>query len=263
MTYQTFAMGGLTLQQILVAFLAIVMRLSGLMLFAPFYGSAAIPARVKAGFVLAASILFFPTLAPSLVHLDVASWPGLVLGEVVIGAGMGIATNLVFDGVHMAGQILSTQMGYSLINLLDPQTQVESTVIAVFHQTIAMLIFLRLDVHLWLLRAVGRSFTLVPPGSAHLTGMFTMTAVRAGGEVFTLGVQMAAPVLSATFLADIVLGLLGKASPQAPLMMLGPPIKTLLGLAILFVALKFWPPMLDRFFLHSLELSNRLLTQAR
>ena len=263
MSSATFQLGGLTLQQVLVAFLAIIMRLSGLMLFAPFYGSASIPARVKAGFVIAASILFFPSLAPSLAHLDVPSWPGLVIGEVVVGAGMGIATNLVFDAVQMAGQVLSTQMGFSLINLLDPQTQVESTVMAMFHQTIAMLIFLRLDVHLWLLRAVGRSFTLVPPGSAHLTGMFTMTAVRAGGEVFTLGVQMAAPVLSATFLADIVLGLLGKASPQAPLMMLGPPIKTMLGIAILLVALKFWPPMLDRFFLHSMDLSNRLLMEAR
>ena len=126
-----------------------------------------------------------------------------------------------------------------------------------------MLIFLRLDVHLWLLRAVGRSFVTVPPGTAHLTGIFTMTALRAGGSVFTLGVQIAAPVLSATFLTDIVLGLLGKASPQAPLMMLGPPIKTLLGLSILFVALKYWPAMLDRFFLSSMELSNRLLEHAR
>ncbi len=253
----------LTLQQMIVAFLAIAMRLSGLMLFAPFFSSAAMPARVKAGFVVAATFLFFPSLSPGLAHLDVSAWPGLVLGEVIVGAGMGIATNLVFDAVQMAGQVLSTQMGFSLINLLDPQTQVESTVIALFHQTLAMLIFLRLDVHLWLLRAVGRSFLLVPPGSAHLSGMFTMTAVRAGGEVFTLGLQMAAPVLSATFLTDIVLGLLGKASPQAPLMMLGPPVKTLLGFAILFVALKYWPAMLDRFFLHSLELSNRLLLEAR
>ena len=213
--------------------------------------------------MIAASILFFPTVSPALTRLDVGAWPELVLSEAVVGAGMGIATNLVFDAVQMAGQVLSTQMGFSLINLLDPQTQVESTVVALFHQTIAMLIFLRLDVHLWLLRALGRSFLLVPPGSAHLSGAFTMTALHAGGAVFTLGIEMAAPVLSATFLSDIVLGLLGKASPQAPLMMIGPPIKTLLGLAILFMALKYWPPMLDRFFLSSMELSTRLLEQAR
>ena len=256
-------MSELTLQQVIIAFLAITVRLSGMMLFAPFFGSQVIPPRVKVGLVVAATVLFYPALSPALVHIDLRSWPSLVFGELLIGAAVGIATNLVFDAVQMAGQVLSTQMGYSLINILDPQTQVESTVMALFHQTIAMLIFLRLDVHLWLLRAVGRSFLILPPGSAHISAAFTMTAVRAAGEVFTLGVQIAAPVLSATFLTDVVLGLLGKASPQAPLMMLGPPIKTLLGLSILFVALKYWPAMLDRFFLNSMELSNHLLEQAR
>lgn len=256
-------MTGLTLPQIILAFLTITVRLSGLMLFAPFFGSQSVPPRVKAGLVIAVSFLFFPAILPTLTHIDMSSWPALVFSELLVGAALGIATNLVFDAVQMAGQVLSTQMGLSLINILDPQTQVESTVVAMFHQTIAMLIFLRLDVHLWLLRALGRSFTALPPGSAHLSGLFTMTAVRAGGMVFTLGVQIAAPVLSATFLTDIVLGLLGKASPSAPLMMLGPPIKTLLGLAILFVALKYWPGMLDRFFQSSMELSNRLLQQAR
>lgn len=256
-------MSGLTLQQMVTAFLVIAVRFSGLMLFAPFFGSMAIPPRVKAGLVIAITALFFPTLSPALSHLDLSAWPGLVFTELLIGAAIGIVTNLVFDAVQMAGQVLSTQMGFSLINILDPQTQVDSTVVALFHQTIAMLIFLRLDVHLWLLRALGRSFTLLPPGTAHLSGAFTMTAVRAAGEVFTLGIQLAAPVLSATLLTDIVLGLLGKASPQMPLMLLGPPIKTLLGLSILFVALKYWPAMLDRFFLNSLELSNRLLEQAR
>lgn len=256
-------MSGYTLGQLIATFLTISVRLSGLFLFAPFFGSEAIPPRVKAGLVLAVSLLFFPVLAPSLAHHDVGTWPGFVLTEFVIGMGLGIATRLVFDAMQMAGQILSTQMGFSLINILDPQTQVDSTVVALFHQTITMLIFLRMDVHLWLLRALGRSYLALPPGSAHLSRVFTMTAVHACGEVFTLGVQIAAPVLSATFLADIVLGLLGKASPQMPLMLLGTPLKTLLGLGLLFFALKYWPGMLERLFLHSMSLSDRLLLEAR
>jgi flagellar biosynthesis protein FliR len=253
----------LTVQQIITAFLAIGVRLSGLMLFAPFFGSQSIPPRIKAGLVIGVSALFFPLLYPMLIHMDLSSWPAFVFGELLVGAALGIATNLVFDAVQMAGQVVSTQMGFSLINILDPQTQVDSTVMSVFYQTIAMLIFLRLDVHMWLLRAVGRSFALLPPGSIHLSGAFALTAVRAGGVVFALGVQMAAPVLSATFLMDIVLGLLGKASPQAPLMLLGTPLKTLLALSILFLALKYWPAMLSRFFQSSMELSDRLLVLAR
>ena len=76
------------------------------------------------------------------------------------GQAIGIATSLVFDAVQMAGQILSVQMGYSLVTIIDPNTKADSTVVATFHQSIAMLIFLRLDVHLWILHAIGDSFGL-------------------------------------------------------------------------------------------------------
>jgi flagellar biosynthetic protein FliR len=201
----------LPLMKIIVAFLAISVRLTGLMLFAPFFGSASVGPQIKAALVVALSILLYPVLSAGLMGLDVSHWPAIVLGELLIGSAMGIATNLVFDAVQMAGQVLSVQMGFSLVSILDPQTQADSTVVAMFHQTIAILIFLRLEVHLWLLEAIGHSFLLVPPGTVHLSSAFTMTVVRAGGAVFALGLQMAAPVFSATLLMDIVLGLLGKA----------------------------------------------------
>lgn len=244
---------------LITGFLTITVRLSGLMLFAPFFGSVSVPPRVKAALVLALSALLYPMLSPALAHRDLSDWPMLVLGELLIGAALGIATNLVFDAVQMAGQVLSVQMGYSLVNILDPQTQVDSTVMSLFHQTIALLIFLRLDVHLWLLKAITRSFTVLPPGHMHLSAAFTTTLLRGAGSVFALGVHMAAPVLSATFLTDVILGLLGRASPQAPLMLLGPAVKSVLGLALLFATLRYWPTMLERFFASSMELSDHLL----
>jgi flagellar biosynthesis protein FliR len=253
----------LPLQKIILAFLAISVRVSGLVLFAPFFGSISVPPQVKAALVVAISIVLYPVLSPRILGLDLSHWPVFVIWELLIGATIGIATNLIFDAVQMAGQVLSVQMGFSLVTLIDPQTQADSTVVAMFHQTIAMLIFLRLDVHLWLLSAIGRSFQILPLGAGHLTSAFTMGAVRAGGAVFVIGLQIAAPVFSATLLGDIALGLLGRASPNMPLMLLGPPLKTLLGLAILFAALKYWPMLMQRWFESALELSDHLLLSAR
>jgi flagellar biosynthetic protein FliR len=87
--------------------------------------------------------------------------------------------------------------------------------------------------------------------------------LQAGAAVFATGIQIAAPVLSATLLADIALGLLGKASPQLPLMMLGPAVKSILGLLLLSAALKYWPAMFERLFLQSLTVSDHLLHLAR
>ncbi len=248
---------------IISGFLFIGVRLSGLMLFAPFFSSDALPARVKAGLVLALSFVLYPMVAPHFPPTPLAHWPLLVFGELLVGAATGIATQLVFDAVQMAGQILSVQMGYSLISILDPQTQAESTVMASFHQALAMLIFLRLDVHLWLIRGLSDSFTYLPPGSAHLSPAFVRVVFAAGASVFAVGLQLAAPVLSATFFADLVLGLLGKASPQLPVMLLGPAIKSLLGLLVLIATLKYWPEIFRGLFLHAVELSERLLHLAR
>jgi flagellar biosynthetic protein FliR len=251
------------LLQVMLAFLSIGVRVSGLMLFAPFFGSTVIPGRIKAVLTLALTFLLYPMVEHSIPRLSLGEWPMLVFSELLVGLALGIVTSLVFDAVQLAGQILSIQMGYSLINILDPNTMVESTVVATFHQLLAMLIFLRLDVHLWLLRALGNSFAYLPPGSAHLSAAFVVNALEAGSRVIDVGVQIAAPVLSATLLIDIVLGLLGKASQQLPLMLLGPAIKSLTAMVILIATLKYWPDIFRSLFLRSIEATDQLLHLAR
>jgi flagellar biosynthetic protein FliR len=253
----------ISLIQVFGALLTIGVRLTGLMLFAPFFGSLTIPVRVKAMLVLALTALVYPMTASKIPQMNISQWPMMVFSELIIGVTLGVATNIVFDGVQMAGQVLSVQMGYSLVNIMDPNTQVESTVVATFHQTIALLIFLRLNVHFWILRAVAHSFDYLPPASGHFGGIFTSAVVRSGADVFSIGIQIAAPVLSATLLADIALGLLGKASPQLPLMLLGPAVKSVLGLLILISALKYWPNLFENLFIRSMEQADQLLHLAQ
>jgi flagellar biosynthetic protein FliR len=233
------------------------------MLFAPFFGSTVIPPRVKAGLVMALTLLLFPAVGQNIGTYALIEWPLLVFREFLIGAGMGIATNIAFEAAQLAGQIVGMQMGYSLVNLLDPQTQVDTTVVAVFYQSIVMLIFLRMDVHYWLLRAIGDSFLYLPPTVGHLSGLFTLGVLNTVGRVFGLGVQIAAPVLAATLVTDILLGLLGKASAQLPLMLMGPAVKTLLGILILMATLKYWPDLFHKLFENTLENGIHILHLAQ
>jgi flagellar biosynthesis protein FliR len=243
---------------IITCLLTIGVRLSGLMLFAPFFGSVVIPIRIKAIFVFAMTLLLYPTVGQNINPRMVTSWPSLILSEFLVGIGMGIATNVVFEAIQLAGQVLGIQMGYSLINILDPLSQVDTTVVATFYQSIVMLLFLQMDVQLWLLRAVAKSYQYVPPGTAHLSGLFTLAILKSVGEVFGLGVQIAAPVLAATLAADIVLALLGKSSPQMPLMLLGPAVKSLLGFTVLIATLKYWPDLFRRLFTDAVANGERI-----
>jgi flagellar biosynthetic protein FliR len=165
----------------------------------------------------------------------------------------------VFEAAMFAGQILSVQMGYSLVNIIDPTSQIESTVMSVFHQTIAMMIFLRFDVHHWILRAVVHSFDYLPPGGLTSTGPVAIAVLQIFASVMHLGLQIAAPVLAATMATDFTLGMLSKASPQLPLMMLGPSLKSLLGLIVLSAAICYWPALFERFFSDSIAFTDRVL----
>ena len=247
---------------IITAFLTISVRLSGLMLFAPFFGSVVIPVRLKAAFVIAMSLLLFPALSQHIEFQPLSAWPKLIVVEFLVGAGMGIAANLVFQAVQFAGELLGIQMGYSLVTILDPQTQANSSVVQVFYQCIAMLLFLRMDVHYWLLRALGDSFLDLPVGSAHVGGSFAAGAAWTVGAIFTLGIQIAAPVLAATMVTDVVLGLLGRASPQMPVMLLGPAVKSLLGVVVLSATLMYSPDLFRRLFMVSISRVNYLFQVA-
>jgi len=244
---------------ILGAAFTIAVRLTGLMLFAPLFGSMSIPVRVKALLVLALTVLMLPAVGHQAIPQSLVGWPMLVITEFTIGVAMGLATNLVFEAAQLAGSILGVQMGYSLVNILDPQSQVETTVVATLYQSIVLLLFLRMNVHLWLLRAIGKSFEYLPPGSAHLNDAFTAAVLKGASEIFSVGIQIAAPVLATTLAADIVLGLLGKASPQMPLMQLGPALKSLMGLGILAATLKYWPDLFERLFTISMTKGEGLL----
>jgi len=150
-------------------------------------------------------------------------------------------------------------MGYSLVNIIDPTSQIESTVMSVFDQTIVFLIFIQLDVHHWILRAVVHSFDYLPAGGLTQSGPLVFAVLHVFSSVIQLGLQIAAPVLAATLAADMALGMLSKASPQLPLMLLGPSLKSLLGLVVLSASLCYWPSLFEKLFSDSISFTDRVL----
>jgi len=249
----------LSLAELLTGPLVVGVRITGLVLFAPFFGNSGIPPRVKAVLVIAITAVLYPAYKAQVGVVTLMQWPGVVARELVLGIAIGVAANFVFEAAQMAGQILGVQMGYSLINILDPQTQVDTTVVALFHQLVAFLLFLQLDVHHWILRGIARSFEYLAPGAVNLNQGFTTELLHGLSGVLVTGLQIAAPVLAATLVADLVLGFLGKSSPQMPLMLLGPALKSMLGVGLLMTAIHYWPALFERYFTGSMAYTERLL----
>ena len=81
----------------------------------------------------------------------------------------------------------------------------------------------------------------------------------AAGGIFLAGVELAAPVLAATMLVEIAVALLGRLSPQLPVMSLTVPLKTLTGFAILAGSLALWPRFIEARFSGLLDMAERLI----
>lgn len=252
----------LHLEQLLAAAVFIGARISGLMVFCPFLASDAIPMQVKAALTVMITALVYVLHGPLQLSVSAWQWVGVGLSELVIGLVLGLTANFLLEGALMAGQVLGLQMGYSLASLFDPNTQAETPVLATLHQLAALLIFLSLDVHHWLLRAVVRSFAYLPPGAAPTTLAATMGLMHAAGGIFLAGLQIAAPALVATLMADVALGFLGKASPQMPVLFIGISVKNLLGLAITIATIAYWPQSFGERFSKGVAIGEQILRLA-
>jgi flagellar biosynthesis protein FliR len=247
------------LEQLLAAAVFCGARVSGLMVFCPFLGSAAIPAPIKAALTVVVTALLYPLHAP--LRLDFGSWQwvGIALSEAMTGLVLGLVANFMMEAAMTAGQIVGVQMGYSLASLFDPQTQADTPALGTFYNLATLLIFLQLDVHHWLLRAVASSFAYLPAGESVASFASVNALLQSAGGIFLAAAQIAAPALAATLVADIALGFLGKASPQLPVLFVGLAVKNLLGLAVMIAVMAYWPNRFSRQFAASIGLAERLL----
>jgi flagellar biosynthetic protein FliR len=241
-----------TLESMLAAVVFIGLRVSGLFIFAPGLSNSAVPARTKAALVFLLVVLLWPVVPIPPMTVSLFGWAAIAINELLIGVIVGLLLNFIFDAAQFAGQILGMQMGFSLATMIDPQSQADSVVLAVFYQTIVLLIFFALDVHHWLLRALVASFYYLPAGQSVLTPGRIGLLLHTASAIWVLGLQIAAPALIATVIADFVLAFIGKASPQLPVLFVGLSVKSVLGMLVLIATMAAWP----RFF--SLQFENAI-----
>ncbi|HTV04989.1 MAG TPA: flagellar biosynthetic protein FliR [Acidobacteriaceae bacterium] len=245
----------------LAAMLLVMVRVSGLMVFAPVFSSAAIPARMKVAFVLAVSFLLAPVVsALPLAHADLGVIP--VLGELGIGLLFGICLSLLNEILTFAGQTLGFQFSFSLVNLLDPNSTIETPLLAQMFGLLGVLVLIGAGLDRTILLAFIRSFRDAPVGSVVFDGHRGLPLVFALSGVFFAAVQLAAPVMAATLLVEVVTSVLGKLSPELPVMMIAVPAKTILGYVVLIGSLALWPRFIQSRFSFLLDAAEQLLRHA-
>jgi flagellar biosynthetic protein FliR len=234
-------------------------RVSGMMTFAPFFSSTALPMRVKAVFAGAVAFLLAPLVAVA-PHAQASLTFSSIIGELSVGLVYGLSLALLNEMMLFAGQIAGLQFSFSLVNLMDPASAIQTPLMGELFQLMGTLVLITAGLDRILLASLVRSFHAVPLGAFALGPPAALAIVRAAGSIFLAALELAAPLLASTMLVEISVALLGKLSPQLPVMMLTVPMKTLTGFVILSGSLALWPRFIEARFAGLLDMAERLIS---
>jgi flagellar biosynthetic protein FliR len=224
----------ITFSQVGIFFL-ILARLMGMTILAPVFSRKEVFVTVKMSLVfwVAGLLLFVVPLPPEVPTTPITYGFALVL-EIFIGTIMGFVTDLMIVGIEFAGSLMDTQAGLSVATLLDPSSGRNITLISQVIKWTTFMIFLQIDGHHMLITATVESFHLLPPGGGvHMTNA-SQYLVQLGGEIFSIGVQLAAPILLVVFMIDFAFGLLNKVAEQVNVFQLGFQVKPIVSIIIIF-----------------------------
>jgi flagellar biosynthetic protein FliR len=231
-------------------FLLIFVRSAALMSTLPFFSSPNIPVLVKAGLSLALALWLSPVtpLDPERLPGHVLGFGLLCVGEIMIGAIMGLAVRLILTSVQVMGQLIGFQMGFAVANVLDPVNGGQVSVLAQFSFLMATLLLFVVGGHHYFLKALADSFIMVPPGEFSMSQSLFKQMMKLAADMFSLAVRLGAPVIGALLFTQVTMGILAKTVPQMNILMVGFPLTITVGLLFLSVAMLILIPAMGEIF---------------
>jgi len=248
----------------IVAFLWPFVRMLALISTAPVFSEGVVQRQLKIGLAALLAIAISPTLDPMPVIplVSVASlW--ILIQQILIGAAMGFAMRLVFAAVQAAGEFTGLQMGLSFASFFDPTAGGNTMVVSRLLNAMAMMIFLALDMHLMVIATLAESFHALPIADAPLSAAGWRVLVGAGSAVFTAGLMLALPLVTALLIINLAMGLLNRASPQLSIFAVGFPLTLLAGIILMQLQMYHLAPFLERQFAAGLTTMQDVLQAFR
>ena len=250
-----------SIDYILASFLIFV-RVSSLVMTAPFFSSAAFPAQVKLFFALVTSVMLYPVIPAQnvIISTDIGfvSIGIMIILEVLTGAALGLVGQLIFAGLELAGRLISIKIALGFANIVDTMTQQQSAVISNLFTMIAVLVFLSVDVDKIYLNGLVESYNVIPlaEGQVQLAGPLMLEIAT---YLFIIGVQITSPFIIVLFLLDLSLAIFARIMPQANIMFIALPIKLGVGIILLILVVPYLPVAFEMMFQHLFDYLRQII----
>ena len=216
---------------------------------APFFGSSEIPRRVKVAIAFFLSLTVMNQVDYKAVeYANILEYSGLVLKEAITGIIIGLGSRLCLYIFNFSGNMLDMEIGFSMVQEMDPTTNVNSTITSNFYMYIFMLLFLVSDMHYFIIDAMMDSYQLVPIGGAKFSVDLYHIMVTFITNYFVIGFRIVLPIFCCMLVINIVLGILAKIAPQMNMFVVGMQLKVFVGLVLLFLTMQLFAGAADFLF---------------
>ena len=220
-------------------YLLIFVRIASFFITMPIFSYRTIPAQHRIGIsALLAWIMYYTVSSPGF-EID-GLFLLLVLKEAMVGLIIGFFAYMLFSAVQTAGGFIDFQMGFSMANVIDPQTGAQSPLMGQYLYTFALLFLLAIDGHHLLLNGIFYSYQLIPLTTEFLPfgdEQILTLMIHFFTQSFVIAFQMSIPIVGSLFLVDIALGIVARTVPQMNIFVIGFPIKIIVSLILLVVTM--------------------------
>jgi flagellar biosynthetic protein FliR len=227
-----------TAAQVYVAGLVFV-RVGAMVMLMPGIGDTAVPQRIRLSFALLMSMILAPLVYRSVgpIPSSVGGLAGAVIHEVLIGLMIGSVLKLFFTAMSTAGEIISMQTTLSFAQSVNPSMGQSSSAVSTFLTMLGLTLIMATDLHHLFLGAIVKSYDLFPFTRAVPVNDAATLAVRTVAQSFSLGVQLAAPVIVFSLVFNLATGLVGRVMPAFQIFFVASPLSVILGLSLLALSL--------------------------
>jgi flagellar biosynthetic protein FliR len=226
----------------LIVYILVLTRISGVFFMAPVLGSRNIPPQVKIGLSLIFALLLMPFIAPPPLdnNINLVALTLMIAKELSVGAIIGFTATLIFTGFLLAGQIIDFQMGFGMVNVVDPLSNVSVSIIGQFKNMMAVLVFLAINGHHFFFSALSRSFEILPLTTFSLTQGVTSSFINIVADVFIIGFKIGAPAIGVLLISELAVGIIARTVPQMNVFVVGIPMKITVGFIAVISMLAFF-----------------------
>lgn len=214
------------------------LRIGAMFMSMPIIGSKLVPIKVRLLLAVLVTVSVAPMLPVVRVEADFSLQTLLyTFRELAIGFSIGLVFQLLFQIFSLSGQLMAMKMGLGFAMMNDPASGVQTTVVSQFFLMLAMLVFVSVDGHLYLISLVVDSFTIVPIGGISLNPESFLSLVRLGSWMFMTALVFSLPVLTSLLMVNIAFGVMSRAAPQLNIFAVGFPFTLVCGLLLIWLGL--------------------------